>query len=227
MIYGDKFSGLNERLARDYINPNDLERMQYQLHVCESLFGDWNARVCLLMQDAADVESLLKFQTITDRPVLSHNPSAITNKRLVKWLSKHQDFPYVNINGHHSKSCGVYYANAVWYLKKAGGMSAPLKQRHLAITESQKILSTTIAQLQHLELIIAFGKVAYEALQLQFQIDMPWREVLEQKNLIYKNRLLIGVTTHPVARGVTEKWMEDRFDNFLKQWRTDTKKIGI
>lgn len=223
LVYGDQFTGLNVRLAKDYINPNDLAPMRDQLHVCESLFGDWKARVCLLMQDAADVASLRKFHAETGRPILSHAPDVLTNKRLVKWLAKHEEFSRASIDGKHAKDCGIYYANAVWFLKKSEGMSGALRQRRLVIQESQKVLGATLAQLNRLELIIAFGKTAYEALQARFQVDTPWEKAREQKNLILHGRLLIGVTNHPVARGVSEDWMEQRLDNFLEQWRLRAK----
>lgn len=223
MIYGNLFAVMNGRLARDYINPNDLAPMHDQLHVCESLFGDWNARVCLLMQDAADVESLREFHRKTGRPLLSHSPSAITNKRLVRWLVKHKEFSQVDIDGSHSEDCGVYYANAVWFLKKIGGMSGALRQRRRAIQESQKVLEVTFTQLSNLELIVAFGRTAYEALQTQFRLDTSWEKAREQSGLMRHGRFLIGVTNHPMARGVPEAWMEERFDNFLNQWRNSVK----
>ncbi len=219
MIFGDQIAGPSEQLSKDYVNPNALAAMPVTLHVCESLFGDWRAGLCLLMQDAADVDSLNKLHTNTGRPLLSHSLSAPTNKRLIKWLSKHHEFSSVNIEGDNAKSCGIYYANAVWFLKKTGGMSGPLKQRRLILKESQIILSTTISQLSKLELIIAFGRVAYEALQLQFQLNTPWKVAKGQRDLIRHKNLLIGVTNHPMARGVSEIEMENRLDGFLSEWR--------
>jgi hypothetical protein len=226
MIYGDQFTKIDSRLACDYINPNELMLMSNQLHLCESLFGDWNARVCLLLQDPADVDSLRKFQKQTGRPILSHSPNADTNKRLVEWLNKFEMYSQLDIEGRLSKSCGLYYANAVWFLKREGGMGAPLRQRALVINESSEMLVTTITQLKELELIIAFGGVAYEALQKIFDLKPTWPKVLESSNLISaqtnQRSYLIGVTNHPKARGVSKAWMEQRLIGFLQQWQNET-----
>lgn len=222
MIYGDKYKGMDALLGQDYVNPNDLMPMHNQLHLCESLFGDWNARVCLLMQDPADVDSLRKFHEKTGRSILSHSPFAPTNKRLVEWLSKFEMYREIDIEGSHANSCGLYYANAIWYLKREGGMSGVLKQRKLVIDKSTEILVDTFRQLEKLELIIAFGKVAYAALRKIFHLNLTWQQARQSQTLIpvkmgAKN-YLIGVTNHPKARGVPSALMEQRLLNILEQW---------
>ena len=222
MIYGNKYKSMDASLAKDYVNPNELVEMHNQMHLCESLFGDWSARVCLLMQDPADVDSLRKFHHKTGRPMLSHSPTAPTNKRLVEWLSKPGIFPGVDINGSNAKNCGLYYANAIWYLKREGGMSGVLKQRRLAIEKSNEILSDTFLQLEKLELIIAFGGVAYDALRMLFELEPTWTQARQDNRLIPgqmgERKFLVGVTTHPKARGVSKTWMYDRLMHILKQW---------
>jgi len=231
MIYGDRFNYMDSKLARDYINPNELMLMSNQLHLCESLFGDWNARVCLLLQDPADVDSLRKFQKETGRPILSHSPKVATNKRLVEWLNKFEMYSQLDIEGRLSKSCGLYYANAVWFLKREGKMGAPLRQRTRVIEESSEMLVTTITQLKELELIIAFGGVAYQALQNIFDLKPTWPKVLESSNLISaqtnQRSFLIGVTNHPKARGVSKDWMEQRLIGFLQQWQNESNAKSI
>jgi len=221
--FGDSFKDIDSLLARDYVNPNELMPMHNQLHACESLFGDWNARICLLMQDAADVDSLIKFHKQTGRPTLSHSPSASTNKRLVEWLSKVETFRHLDIEGHHSKTCGLYYANAVWYLKRKGGMSGVLRQRKRVIEKSRDILAQTIRQLENLELVLAFGEVAYISLQKIFTLELSWSEARKRSSLIpaqfERKRYHIGVTTHPMARGVSKDLMEARLQNILTQWQ--------
>lgn len=222
MIYGDQFKGMDVRLAVDYVNPNELTPMQGQLHACESLFGDWSARVCLVMQDAADVESLRRFHERTGRPIFSHNPVATTNRRLVDRLDRHDQFDQLSLDGRNAKSCGLYYANAVWFLKRSGGMSGVLRQRRLAIEQSLPILRATFDQLDHLELIVAFGGVAYEALQQMFGLERPWVEARQDAALIPvrsgQKRWLVGVTSHPRARGVPAARMQQRLADILEQW---------
>jgi hypothetical protein len=228
MIYGDRFNYMDSKLARDYINPNELMLMSNQLHLCESLFGDWNARVCLLLQDPADVDSLRKFHKETGRSILSHSPIADTNKRLIEWLNKFEMYGQLDIEGRLSKCCGLYYANAVWFLKRKGGMGAPLRQRTRVIEKSTEMLVATISQLKELELIIAFGEVAYEALQKIFDLKSTWPKVLESSNLISaqinQRSYLIGVTNHPKARRVSKDWMERRLIGILHKWQKELHK---
>lgn len=219
MKYGNSFATLDHRLEKDYANPNELAAMDKQLHLCESLFGDWNARVCLLMQDPADIESLVNFHNKTGRPILSHSPSAQTNKRLVTWLSKHPEFRGLNIDGANAKDCGVFYANAIWYLKRGHGMGAILPQRSLAITESLPILRATFEQMPNLELIVAFGEVAYLSLKRLFALRESWNDAKKSKQLISANGYEIGITMHPKARGVPPSQLEARLNHLLQQWR--------
>ena len=87
IIFGDVFKELGSDLEHLYVNPNKLQDMSARLHVCETLFGDFNARVLVLLQDAADVDSLLLSRDLCpSRPLLSHSEKALTNKRLVSWL---------------------------------------------------------------------------------------------------------------------------------------------
>ena len=222
MINGYKHRGMDALLALDYVNPNELMPMHSQLHLCESLFGDWNARVCLLMQDPADVDSLRKFHEKTGRSILSHSPFAPTNKRLVEWLSKLDMFRQIDIEGSHANSCGLYYANAIWFLKREGGMSGALKQRKLVIEKSTEILVDTFRQLEKLELIVAFGGVAYEALREMFHLDLTWPQARHCDSLLKvrmgERNFLIGVTNHPKARGVPNALMEERLINIFKKW---------
>lgn len=222
MVNGYKYRDMDARLALDYVNPNELIPMHSQLHLCESLFGDWDARVCLLMQDPADVDSLRKFHEKTGRSILSHSPFAPTNKRLVEWLSKLEMYRQIDIEGTHANSCGLYYANAIWFLKREGGMSGVLKQRKLVIEKSSEILVDTFRQLEKLELIVAFGGVAYAALREIFDLELTWPQVKQSESLIQvrmgERSFLIGVTNHPKARGIPNALMEERLLNIFKQW---------
>lgn len=226
MKYGSYFRSIDSALSTDYANPNDLGLMERQLHVCESLFGDWNAQVCFLMQDAADVGSLQKFHERTGRPILSHSPGAQTNRRLVSWVRKYEEFSAVSVDGANARNCGIYYANAVWFLKRRGGMGAALPQRALAIRASIPILETTFQQMPNLELIIAFGEVAYLSLKEMFGLKQRWAGVRESEDLITSGKYLIGVTWHPKARGVPMSVMESRLDKLLSMWKKAKANMG-
>lgn len=219
MKFGSHFRSAGSDLSSDYINPNELDLMVEQLHVCESLFGDWNAKICFLMQDAADVGSLRKFHEKSGRPILSHSPEAQTNKRLVSWIKKHDEFSSVSVDGVNAKHCGIYYANAVWFLKKGEGMGAMLPQRAFAIRSSIPMLEATFQQMPNLEMIVAFGEVAYLSLKQMFQLKQKWEEVKESQSLLRTGRYCISVTMHPKARGVPMAVMEARLDMLLSLWR--------
>jgi hypothetical protein len=76
--------------------------------------------------------------------------------------------------------------------------------------------------LEKLELIVAFGAVAYEALREMFHLDLTWPQARHSDSLIKvrigERNFLIGVTNHPKARGVPNVLMEERLINIFKKW---------
>jgi hypothetical protein len=219
IVFGDVFKDLGSDLEHLYLNPNKLQDMSDRLHVCETLFGDFDARVLVLLQDAADVDSLLVSRDLSpSRPVLSHSEKALTNKRLVSWF---KDFFPVSIDGSNAQHCGIYYANAVWLLKLNGGMSGPLPQKSKVLETCGPVLSATLQNLERLELILAFGRHSYSALCRLFPLTRSWEEAListEPEEVIHLGRKLevLGLN-HPAAR-ISQKIQVQRLRGVLKRF---------
>ena len=214
LIYGDHFTNLEKKNGLDawYLNPNKFQDMSSRLHVCETLFGDFNAKLMILLQDAADEESLRNQQKLTPQSPLRHNPKIRTNKKLVSWLN---DYFNVNIEGSNAANCGIYYANAVWLIKKGASISSPIFAKSNVLKTCEPVLDATINNLKELKLILAFGSSAYLALKSKFNIDLSWKEALEKNMLIDVGKSFkIGVINHPRA-SVSSKLTQARIKKLL------------
>lgn len=201
-IFGDSFKNLGVGLKDNYVNPNDLQDMSNRLHVCETLFGDFDARVLIVLQDAADVDTLLtRARAAPNAPILRHGEDILTNRRLVDWFS---DYFNVSIDGHGAAECGIYYANSVWLLKRSGGMSGSIKKSKEVTVACKPVLLATLRNLQSLEVVISFGAQAHKSMCGILNIDETWSSAKENKtpNIVrFDNRKLRYVAlNHPAAR---------------------------
>jgi hypothetical protein len=68
--YGVDFEHLN---LEGYRNINELYKQDSQLHACETLFGDWNAEVMVLAQDAANFNTLKKLIDADNKNPFRHS----------------------------------------------------------------------------------------------------------------------------------------------------------
>lgn len=212
--FGKDFQEVGTNHQDYYVNPNILGCMSDRLHVCESLFGDFDAELMVLLQDAADENSFkkLKEKNPSINPLI-HNPSANTNKKLVFFLESF--FPKINISGTEASSCGIYYANAVWLVKKGDGMRAPIKKKSLVLKECSEVLDATVNNLKNLRLIMTFGQIAYEAIASKFKINLSWHEALKQDGLITVEGYFVGAFPHPAARGIDKNKIKEKISHLL------------
>ena len=213
LVYGDKFRNVGEGLENWYRNPNEFQDMSKRLHVCETLFGDFNAKLMVLLQDAADENTILQQKQLESINPLRHSPKIGTNKKLVKWLGEY--FP-IDIEGSNAKNCGIYYANAVWLIKKGGNISSPIHQPRKVVEACAPVLEATINNLANLKLILAFGKSAYLALKQKFNIQVSWDEALHSNALIDVGKgFKIGAINHPRA-SVPSATTQERIKHLLE-----------
>jgi len=193
------------RLA-GYRNINELTRVEHQLHGCETLFGDFSARVMVLLQDFANVPIVQARTEQGERNPFHHSVEAQTNVNLVRLFTPYFD---VNIHGGEcARTCGLYYANAVWLLKedpKGLGKSASLPRLRQVLQECEPVFRATLQNLPDLELIIAFGSVAFQALQMYLNIHGDWLGMVTSRRVLSVGRYLVGATTHSTARGVMRR----------------------
>lgn len=197
LIFGNSFLGIEKDLTEWYRNPNEFQNMSDRLHVCETLFGDFNAKLMILLQDAADEDTLLNQKKLTPESPLRHSPQIGTNKKLVKWF---KDYFQVDIEGSNAKGCGIYYANAIWLIKKGSDISSPIYLQDKVLKVCEPVLDATIGNLKELKLILAFGKSAFLALKGKFNIQESWEDALKKNQLIdVGRRFKIGAINHPRA----------------------------
>jgi hypothetical protein len=212
LIFGSSFKGIEKGLTDWYRNPNDFQDMENRLHVCETLFGDFNAKLMVLLQDAADEETLLTQKKLTPDSPLRHGPQIGTNRKLVKWF---KDYFEVDINGNNSKDCGIYYANAIWLIKKGSDISSPIYLQDKVLRACEPVLDATINNLKELKLILAFGKSAFLALKSKFNIQESWEDALANNLLIdVGERFKVGAINHPRA-SIASLLTQARIKNLL------------
>lgn len=212
LIFGDSFLGIEKDLTSWYLNPNEFQDMSNRLHVCETLFGDFNAELMILLQDAADEQTLLNQKRLTPESPLRHSPQIGTNKKLVKWL---KNFFEIDIQGSNAKDCGIYYANAIWLIKKGTDISSPIYLQDKVLKACEPVLDATIGNLKELKLILAFGKSAFLALKGKFDIQESWEDALEKNLLIDVGKSFkIGAINHPRA-SVRSLVTEERIKSLL------------
>lgn len=214
LVFGDSFKGVEKDLTDWYRNPNEFQDMSNRLHVCETLFGDFNAKVMILLQDAADEETLVNQEKLTPGNPLRHGPNIGTNKKLVKWF---KDYFEVDVEGSNAERCGIYYANAIWLIKKGSDISSPIYVQDKVLKACEPVLSATISNLKELKLILAFGKSAFLALKSKFNIEESWENALKKNSLInVGTNFKIGAVNHPRA-SVSSLLTQQRIKNLLSE----------
>lgn len=201
-IFGNSFKDRGNGLKDHYVNPNDLQDMSNRLHVCETLFGDFDAKVLIVLQDAADVDTLLtRARVDPDAPILRHGEDILTNKRLVDWFSDYFD---VSIDGHGAAQCGIYYANSVWLLKRSGGMSGSIRKSKEVHDACKPVLLATLRNLRNLEVIVSFGAQAHKSMCDILNFHETWaaaKENMMPYTVHFDNRLFKYIAlNHPAAR---------------------------
>jgi hypothetical protein len=187
--------------AIGYRNINEIYEQQNQLHCCETLFGDYEASVLVLLQDAANFDRLNNLYIKTGHNPFRHDPTVETNKNLFRFLKPY--FPLgQSVVEPNNRSCGVFYANAVWLLKEAADMQGDLR----GDDGDLEIFLATLDNLPNLKLIIACGQVPFNLVcSAQNQLLPKWSEFRGKQVAeisIRGRQLLLGSTFHPGRRGM-------------------------
>lgn len=229
-IFGVKFIGIEEqellaseraypgqRLSDFYRNPNDYQSMSDRLHVCETLFGDFDAEIMILLQDAADTATIERQALAFPNSPLRHGNKVRTNVRLVNWFSSLLESDLIDIKGSHASRSGIYYANAVWLIKQGDSMRAPIRARRSVSKACLPVLRATIDNLSRLKLIITFGREAYMSLRNAYGLSLDWQSALSsQKPQTLANGIVVGAMNHPAA-SVPERESLARLGGILRE----------
>lgn len=195
-----------------YRNINELVSLDDQLHICETLFGDPNAEVMVLAQDAANFDTMRSWHARHGRKGICHNDRLPTNKNLINAFS-----PFLSTTGDGwtSRNCRIFYANAIWLLKDSEGMSSTLPSPETAAELSLPILKATIEGLPSLKLIVTLGEQAYRTVRaLDPSLSPDWRSVRTEKRVqecyLYTRIIRVGTVYHMGSRGSQARVKQER-----------------
>lgn len=191
-----------------YRNINELYEQDSQLHACETLFGDWNAEVMVLAQDAANFNTLKKLKDEDNKNPFRHNPTNKTNKNLYEVLSSLKRFNLGEYRNPNNRNCGLYYANAIWLLKDSSDMSGAITNRQVAYERNYEVFLATLNNLPNLKLILTLGELSFNFLSnfVNQPIKKNWQLAVKNNQLnkvIIDNRMIqLGAIYHTSNRGM-------------------------
>lgn len=203
--FGIDFEHLN---LEGYRNINELYKQDSQLHACETLFGDWNAEVMILAQDAANFNTLKKLIDADNKNPFRHSPTNNTNKNLYNILFSLNRFAMGEFCKPNNRNCGLYYANAIWLLKESDSMSGAITNQKDAYKVSKCIFEATLNNLPNLKLILTLGKHSFNFIQHYFenQVVYEWNQSVEDRKIAKvtasNKSYLIGSIYHTSNRGM-------------------------
>jgi hypothetical protein len=192
-----------------YRNINELFPQHEQLHACETLFGDFDARVMVLAQDAANFKTLESlYQKDPKSNPFRHGEKVETNINLFNLLNSQNIFDLGTFRHPNNRSCGVYYANAIWLLKDSEGMSGAITSKRAIYQESKNILEATIKNLEKLRLVVTMGRESFGFIKSCYpnEIRGEWPEVVSSRGVSKFNlngiEYLVGSIYHLSRRGL-------------------------
>ena len=209
------------KLEPEYGNINKIVTISDRLHMCETLFGDLNAKVMVLGQDGAHFGNMQALVAAECARGYRHGENVRTNINLIECLSK---YTRKRVDGSiDPKECGVFYANAVWLLKGGDGMAARLPRLMSVLRECAPVMKATIEGLPKLELIIAMGRVAYRSLRLaDNRLNGNWQNLVENKTVcdanLFGKAVKVAAVLHPgpLAGGQNVPQLRANFEHILE-----------
>lgn len=160
----------------------------------ESLLGDWDGKYLLIAKDFYPASYIEKS---TDPEPYRHNPSAPTNRNLLKTLRYFSQYG----EGTSNVNCGFLYVSACFLLRADGVIRGPLPDETAVLELSRPVLEFTIDHMPNLSDIVLMGTEAARAMS-----QRSLRALIERQN--YK----VHIVSHP-SRAMTD---DDRF----AQWST-------
>ena len=210
--YGVDFEHLN---LEGYRNINELYKQHNQLHACETLFGDWDAEVMILAQDAANFNTLKKMVEKSNDNPFRHSPKNKTNQNLYEVMNSLKYFDLGSYEIPNNKKCGLYYANAIWLLKDSDGMSGSITKTQEAYKANREVFDATLSNLPKLKLILTLGAHSFNFIKFFYgnQISNDWHQSVQERKVnavkIGERNLLIGSIYHTSNRGMIARAKSD------------------
>lgn len=180
--FGIYFANLN---LDGYKNINELYEQHSQLHACETLFGDWNAEMMILAQDAGNFNTFKKMKLNDEKNPFRHSPENKTNKNLYTLLESLLRYELGSYEFPNNKNCGVYYANAIWLLKDSKDMSGEIINKKESYNQNRKVFEVTLENLSNLKIILTLGRHAFNFVKQFFdnQIKSDWHQTVKYRKI--------------------------------------------
>lgn len=166
-----------------------------RLYGTESMYGDWDGKLLILLQDFSTASEIRRRIAAGDPRPYRHDPMIRTNKILARLAE-----PFVK--SRDPRSCGILYGSAFAGLLKQGeSLSSPLRYRHEFIPYLTSVLKWAISQMPGVRAIACCGSVAWEVATTALDCERSgWREQLDKCQPVVGGRLKLYALRHPVNR---------------------------
>lgn len=198
--------------APDYTNIWELLPNEKKLYGTETLFGDWDGELLILLQDFSTRKEVARRITVGDPNPYRHDPTIRTNRRLEVLAAPFR-------KGGDHRTCGILYGSAlVGLLKEGDSLSSGLGRWHSVLEYAQKVLLWTLGQMPNVKKVACCGKIAWETATTAHGLKgLGWRTHLERRIPVDAGKVLLYTHRHPVNRDpaswtlALEEWESMRY----------------
>lgn len=206
-----------------YTNINDILPIKGRLHACETLFGDKEAEIMLLGQDAASAKRMI--YTIVKNGEgaagFRHGEGVRTNIN-ISYCLKDYLATLQNSDPICANNCNIFYANAIWLLKNTETMSGSLRNLIKVMNVCKPVFDETYDALNNLKLIIPLGKIPYFFLRnINANLSSDWQNEVKSRSIrtfFYRGKeVLVAPVRHPspLSGGRNIEDLKESFDNAI------------
>lgn len=181
--------------APGYTNIWELLPHEKKLYGTETLFGDWDGELLILLQDFSTRQEIEQRITAGDTNPYRHDPDIKTNRRLEVCAAHFS-------RGLDPRTCGILYGSAlVGLLKEGDSLSSGLGKWHSVLAYAQEVLAWTLGQMPAVKMVACCGKVAWETATTTHGLKgLDWRTYLERRIPVKAGKVLLFAQRHPVNR---------------------------
>lgn len=181
--------------ASGYTNIWELLPYEKKLYGTETLFGDWDGELLILLQDFSTREEIRQRIAARDPNPYRHDPAIRTNRRLEKLAAPLGE-------GLDPRRCRMLYGSALAGLLKGGtSLSGGLPNWRSLLEYAQKVLLWTLGQMPNVKTVACCGKVAWETATTAHGLNgLDWRTYLERRIPVEAGKVLLYAHRHPVNR---------------------------
>lgn len=202
-------SWIKDFRTEGFTNIWELLPNEKHLYGTETMFGDWDAEVLILLQDFSTAGEIRRRIAVGDPNPYRHDPSIMTNRRLLQYAG-----PLAT--GDTPTTCGLLYGSAlVGLLKEGEGLSAKYSKSPKVTEYTQRVLAWVTGKMPNLKVIACCGKEAWETATSTFGIGgLDWRGHLGGHVTVSAagKEIALFCMRHPVNRdadsisGALEEW---------------------